>query len=342
MRQYVNLAGLVAFAWLFGTQISEAQQPLTPEQFAAEYIGEAQVRDEMVPLTPASGLSSTLLSRTFGIAAPYADDSNGLVFIAQPKWYWRHVDSEGKPIQETGFLEKATTFQLKLGYWTHEMNSGDDGDGPIYGVHIRYVGDRVPITAQFWYDHQEFDVELENPPLNLVVDETDYATDMLGGAIGYYVLPAMEVGGFVEVGKVDELILPAPSNTVMYGFEDLVTFGGYLKGVEDVTPEITVNYEVRHPHVEATEAKDVVANNDKTADNDFIHLGGDIYFTEKFSFGGEYITALEDLGDTGQYTLEVNMNFNARFGVRAGLTTVIGDANDDGESIVFVSFTGRR
>ena len=154
MRQYVNLAGLVALAWLFGTQISEAQQPLTPEQFAAEYIGEAQVRDEMVPLTPVSGLSSTLLSRTFGIATPFADDSNGLAFVAQPKWYWRHVDSEGKPIQETGFLEHATTFQLKLGYWTHEMNNGDDGDGPIYGVHIRYVGDRVPITLQFWYDHQ--------------------------------------------------------------------------------------------------------------------------------------------------------------------------------------------
>jgi hypothetical protein len=299
-----------------------------------------------VPLTPFSDLSSTLLSRTFGLATPFADDSNGYALVAKPKWYWRNVDSEGKPIRETGFLEHATSFELNLGYWFQEMADGDDGDGPLYGARIRYVGNRVPFVVGLYYDHQEFDLELSNPPVGVVVEQTDYTTDMLGLSLGYYIRPEIEVGGFVEGGSVDELSLPVsatqPVGTLMYGFEDLVSFGAYLKGVTPLGPQLTVNYEAKYTHVEATEAKDVIVNDDKTADNDFIHVGGDIYFTEKFSFGAKYVSAMEDLGDTGQYTIEVNMNFSPRFGVRAAFMTVIGDANDDGESVMFIGITGRR
>ena len=97
MRSGLNLAGLMAFAWFSSMQISWAQQSLTPDEFTAEYSAEAQIRDEMVPLTPFSGLSSTLLTKTFGLNTPWADDSNGHVLMAKPKWYWRNVDSEGKP-----------------------------------------------------------------------------------------------------------------------------------------------------------------------------------------------------------------------------------------------------
>lgn len=342
MRNRLKPAGLCAFAWLIGMQISSAQSTLTPDRFTAEYEGELQVRDEMVPLTPISGLSSTLLSRTFRVATPFADNSNGYVFTAKPKWYWRNLDSEGKPIRETGFLEQVTSFQLHLGYWAHEMANGDDGDGPMYGAHLRYVGQRVPYVVGLYYEHQEFDLELDNPPVNLIIDATDYATDMLGLSLGYYVLPYLEVGAFGESGNIDELSLAPVQNSSLYGFEDLATFGLYLKGVSSLGPQFTVNYEVKFSHVEATEEKDIVVNDDKTVDNDFIHLGGDLYFTEKFSFGGEYITALEDLGDTGQFTIEINMNFSARFGVRAAFMTVIGDANDDGESVVFIGVTGRH
>lgn len=236
-------------------------------------------------------------SYQYQISANYfksEDDDNfkTKLYGISTKLHFSPVKTFDHPLAEAYFLERIGSIELFYGSGEIKAGSFVEGDGPTYGVQIRYMQHDSPIFIQAQFAKSEFEL---GTPLNDDITVDDYK--LLFGAF-------LQDGFFIGFGY-DHTEEDYPGSKYK---DDEYSIG--TKFVQERANETAFNIEgyLR------------IDNSDESNDNEsntIIEVLGDYYFNTKVSLGaGLEINAGDDKYDEGKtFTANINAFMNPYFSV---------------------------
>jgi hypothetical protein len=247
------------------------------------------------------------------------DNSTSDTVYASGTYYFAPVALDGRPWEETAFLDRHSEIHALAGWVTGDSDTLEL-DGPTVRIGGRYAAQDTPVTvaAEVGY------TKIEDGDVDVELKTTDFMLEA-----GYYIQPNLLAGArYVGIrSKLDGL-----GTSLDFDGDAFSLFGKYLHDFG--------NSQFANVDLEVGRASTDDGTTD--GDNTFVAVAGDYYFSPQYGIGPvlSNLSGDDDATEGFEYGVRGSAWFTPQFGVRAEVTQFVAKDEDVGEDNTLFTVEG--